>query len=288
MNYLEGKKAGGDKDFAWLELFDLVLVGGNKPAFLLEQSLPVYAVDPLDGSLSNLDAGPMSLETHRVLQGGDHRMLLRLLGLTAGDRLLYVGDHVYSDVLRSKRSLGWRTCLIVPELQQEIVSHGRLMRDRQTLLSLRRQQVQLESLLDELELQLLQRQLQLQRNRDTPTDTSLVATEEAEALQTLIGMRRVELGQLTAKLSSRLASFDAQFDSQWGQLLRSGWQESRLASQIRDNACIFTSRASNLGQMSPYRPLRPSELDVAPHDLHLLYNGVVDYDATFQPHIIID
>lgn len=33
---------------------------------------------------------------------------------------MYVGDHMYSDILRSKRSLGWRTCLVVPELEGEI------------------------------------------------------------------------------------------------------------------------------------------------------------------------
>jgi len=34
----------------------------------------------------------------------------------------YVGDHIFSDVLRSKRSLGWRTCLIVPELEDELAA----------------------------------------------------------------------------------------------------------------------------------------------------------------------
>jgi 5'-nucleotidase len=38
----------------------------------------------------------------------------------AGEEILYVGDHLYSDVLRSKRTLGWRTTLIVPELTNEM------------------------------------------------------------------------------------------------------------------------------------------------------------------------
>jgi len=44
----------------------------------------------------------------------------QLLDVSAGERILYVGDHMYSDILRSKRSLGWRTCLVVPELETEI------------------------------------------------------------------------------------------------------------------------------------------------------------------------
>jgi hypothetical protein len=31
-----------------------------------------------------------------------------------------VGDHVYGDILRSKKTLGWRTLLVVPELQGEV------------------------------------------------------------------------------------------------------------------------------------------------------------------------
>ena len=38
MNYLEGRKtqAQGNLDLQWTEYFDLVIVGGNKPAFLLD------------------------------------------------------------------------------------------------------------------------------------------------------------------------------------------------------------------------------------------------------------
>jgi hypothetical protein len=38
MNYLQGRKAAAhERDDAWLEYFDLVIVGGNKPAFLLDE-----------------------------------------------------------------------------------------------------------------------------------------------------------------------------------------------------------------------------------------------------------
>lgn len=35
-------------------------------------------------------------------------------------QVLYVGDHIYGDILRSKKSLGWRTMLVVPELETEL------------------------------------------------------------------------------------------------------------------------------------------------------------------------
>ena len=35
-------------------------------------------------------------------------------------QVLYVGDHIYGDILRSKKTLGWRTMLVVPELESEL------------------------------------------------------------------------------------------------------------------------------------------------------------------------
>jgi predicted HAD superfamily phosphohydrolase YqeG len=56
----------------------------------------------------------------QVFQGGNWRHLLDMLETASGDNVLYVGDHMYSDILRSKRSLGWRTCLVIPELAEEV------------------------------------------------------------------------------------------------------------------------------------------------------------------------
>ena len=54
--------------------------------------------------------------------------------------MLYVGDHIYGDILRSKKTLGWRTMLVVPELETELevqASHSGVMRELKAL----RQQV---------------------------------------------------------------------------------------------------------------------------------------------------
>ncbi len=34
--------------------------------------------------------------------------------------MLYVGDHIFGDILKSKKIRGWRTFLIVPELATEL------------------------------------------------------------------------------------------------------------------------------------------------------------------------
>lgn len=48
-------------------------------------------------------------------------------------------------------------------------------------------------------------------------------------------------------------------------MFKAGFQESRLAKQIKDFACIYTSKASNLGFISPDRTLR-ARRDKMPHD----------------------
>jgi hypothetical protein len=46
--------------------------------------------------------------------------LHKMLAVESGSEVLYVGDHIYGDILRSKKSLGWRTMLVVPELENEL------------------------------------------------------------------------------------------------------------------------------------------------------------------------
>ena len=38
----------------------------------------------------------------------------------SGENILYVGDHIYGDILKSKKTSLWRTCMIVQEIEDEI------------------------------------------------------------------------------------------------------------------------------------------------------------------------
>jgi len=42
-----------------------------------------------------------------------------LIGAKGRD-VLYCGDHIYGDILKSKKIRGWRTFLVVPELTHEL------------------------------------------------------------------------------------------------------------------------------------------------------------------------
>ena len=111
----------------------------------------MFRVVPEDGSLTNtdglfdidMDGAAAFLEKGKTFQGGNWNHLQAMLDIEAGEEILYVGDHLYADVLRSKRALGWRSCFVMPELPEE-------MRVFQQQLELRRSIVELRTLRDEL------------------------------------------------------------------------------------------------------------------------------------------
>ena len=74
----------------------------------------------------NKNTGQLSIGTHTgnledsaVYSGGNSEVLSKLIGAKGRD-VLYVGDHIFGDVLKSKKLRGWRTFLIVPELNDEV------------------------------------------------------------------------------------------------------------------------------------------------------------------------
>jgi len=135
MNFLLEGKTGDDKGEAWLDYFDIVLTGCGKPGFFASPR-PLYEVHTPTGMLFNTDNGSPMLPIDgtpqpqvspnaekakasrrpdgkaRVFQGGFYTDLHKFLGVHRGDEVLYVGDHIFGDILKSKKSLNWRTLLV--------------------------------------------------------------------------------------------------------------------------------------------------------------------------------
>ena len=108
MNFLAGEN--------WHDLFDVIIAGSCKPAFLLDPRRDLFRVDPKTNGLRNTDGvhEVKALEPNgahkflaggKVFQGGNWMHLNALLEMKHGEEILYVGDHLFSDVLRSKRTL---------------------------------------------------------------------------------------------------------------------------------------------------------------------------------------
>ena len=74
------------------------------------------------------------------------------------------------------------------------------------------------------------------------------------------------LEDVGAQLNAKIKARDSVYHKTWGPLFKARMQDSRFAKQVTDYACLYTSRASNLGAVSPEKPYRNTR-DVLPHDL---------------------
>lgn len=262
MNFLTGSEVDG-RD--WIDLFDVVVVGAGKPAFLSPDYRDLLRVDVTSnrGTLHNLRGAPVRevgpeaflAREGKVFQGGTYRDLHAMLSLESGSQLLYVGDHIYSDVLRSKRSLGWRTALIIPELEHELrVSRASADKNKEIVGKVREYEVA-EGVADQLRLLALEQAHNNEEGDTTQPERNNALIAEAEA-------RRARAREA---LRDARKDLHADYHETWGSLFRAGHIASRFGKQVVDYACIYTSRCSNLIRTSPSRHFRPQS-DSLPHD----------------------
>ncbi|XP_039217674.1 cytosolic purine 5'-nucleotidase isoform X2 [Crotalus tigris] len=120
MTYLfdfpHGPKPGSSHRL-WQSYFDLILVDARKPLFFGEGTV-LRQVDTVTGKLKiGTYTGP--LQHGIVYSGGSSDTICDLLGAKGKD-ILYIGDHIFGDILKSKKRQGWRTFLVIPELAQEL------------------------------------------------------------------------------------------------------------------------------------------------------------------------
>ncbi|XP_062856141.1 5'-nucleotidase domain-containing protein 3 [Trichomycterus rosablanca] len=108
MSYIVGKD--------WRDLFDIVIVQADKPGFFNDRRKPFRRVT---------DKGVLlwdrihHLKKGQIYKQGNLYEFLRLTGWR-GSKVLYFGDHIYSDLADLTLKHGWRTGAIIPELRKEI------------------------------------------------------------------------------------------------------------------------------------------------------------------------
>lgn len=285
MNYILHGRQGAEKNLEWMEYFDVVVTGSGKPAFFFDVSKQMFEVDPETGMLMNTDDGaPLVPIGHDaptisnggggpaamvgsikslddmdpggsvpVYQGGNYKILHQLLGVQSGSEILYVGDHIYGDIVRSKKELGWRTMLVVPELEHELAT---LQSHRSVPGRLHAFREKRDGLDDQIQ------RLEWQRGRSA--DAQLPEAEASE-VDSRIRALTEERDEMTREHSRLLQEYHESFHSVWGQLLKTGYQNSRFASQVERFACLYTSHVSNLRLFSPNKCYRSRE-DEMPHE----------------------
>ncbi|HPI41608.1 MAG TPA: HAD-IG family 5'-nucleotidase [Pseudobdellovibrionaceae bacterium] len=98
----------------WSELFEYVITFAQKPKFFYEEQR-FLSVDPQNGTMTNIEGKIIP----GVYQGGGAKKFTREIQVQ-GDDILYLGDHIYGDILRLKKDCNWRTAMVVEELDIEI------------------------------------------------------------------------------------------------------------------------------------------------------------------------
>jgi 5'-nucleotidase len=192
-------------------------------------------VDAHTGALSNCQGVPNKpahvedflRRNGKVYQGGNAQILHTLLGISSGENLLYVGDHIFADMLRSKRSLGWRTCLVVPELEREAKVYAEMHAECEHLAQLKRQQELLEAKLDALYVKEQGRCCQAEPTAHHIAKDALSrdggAAHDGERVAAYKEQRQhleEELMQLRRLIVAKFLEYDAAFHPRWGQVTR--------------------------------------------------------------------
>src|SRR5580765_946388 len=131
---------------SWRNYFDIVVVGGAKPAFFNELR-PFVQIDPTTGAPTAHNGEIKHLSRDKIYQGGNVVAFEQMTGIR-GEQVLYIGDHIYGDILRLRKQHMWRTAMVLQELEREISCSDRLEAQIEDLELLDRRHRNLESEID--------------------------------------------------------------------------------------------------------------------------------------------
>ena len=206
----------------------------------------------------------------RAYAGGNAKLVERCFGVT-GPQVLYVGDHLFTDVNMAKRGLSWRTCLILQELEEEMAGMGTGMASAQKLTRLLRKKDLQAAYVNHLRTKLLHMQGAVPVTRSpraapapvgrlAPAPTPAPATIELPTGQQLqrvvdaIAALDAELADSEAEIDRMVAEEGNHVNQYWGYMSRAGFADkSHLMRQIEKYADIYTSRVSNLERYTPFK-----------------------------------
>jgi HAD superfamily 5'-nucleotidase-like hydrolase len=249
---------------SWRNYFDIVMVGAGKPAFFNELR-PFVQIDGATGlALGGNGDSVKHLARDKVYQAGNVIAFEQITGMK-GEQVLYIGDHIYGDILRLRKQHMWRTAMVLQELEREISVGDRLEAQIKDLDLLDRRHRNLESEIDYQSLRLKK----IARLLDDGATQSALRARLEDARRTtresLDALRdRAEL--MNREVESLEDRIDRAYNPHWGSCLREGNENSRFGEQINDYADLYTSRVSNFGPYSPLRYFRAPRRPM-PHEI---------------------
>lgn len=225
---------------SWQDLFEYVITLTEKPRFFYDK-LKFFRIDSATGTMTN-QYGPI---TPGIYQGGNATKFSEDLGLS-GDEILYIGDHIYGDILRLKKHCNWRTALVVDELGAEIEGQKKSLSIEHEIMA----EMNKKSILEEKNIALNMHRM------DEKTDQYDVALDALHS----------EVVAIDLRISLLLQKQHAFFNAKWDRVFRVGAEESYFAYQVERYACIYMEKLSDLFDHAPFNYFRAKRRVLA-HDL---------------------
>src|SRR5690606_34767418 len=223
----------------WSELFNLVVTAAQKPRFFTDK-MPLLQVDPKTGLMRNHHG---QIEDG-IYQGGTAQTLQKSSGLS-GEQILYLGDHIYGDVLQIKKTCNWRTALVIDELLAEIDAL-----EKSAVLS-----KEINTLMGE--------KILLEQKLDAIFDREFEQGKKPDKEKVQAHFQKIE--KVDKKIGKLLRTHSQFFNPYWGETMRAGVEPSRLAGQIEKYACIYMAKISDFAEYSPRTYYRPRKKTL-PHE----------------------
>jgi len=240
----------------WRSYFDIIVTGAGKPSFFTERS-SFLAVDDEGSVRGEPETG---FEQGTLYQGGNIVDFEHMAGF-GGDSVLFIGDHIYGDILRSKKSTAWRTAMIVQEMESELRQFREMQEELGQIEEIDRE---IERLTEELaydqgllnhldELIGERRSAGAGESGEQSLPRLESAREELNRSQRTMRRRRHELIE---QLRQTERSFETEFNPYWGLIFRLENEATIFGEQVGDYACLYTSRVSNFLNYSPMHYFR--------------------------------
>jgi len=248
---------------SWRNYFDYVVVGAQKPAFFAEHR-PFVELSPL-GAIARPRCE--SLERGRIYEGGNLFDFERMTGFS-GDHVLYVGDHIYGDIIRNRKASQWRTCFVVQELEREIEYIDQNASVVARLAELDGLRNRLDDMINHHKQLLNALDRRIERGGPLPAEIEPRRQREKQDLEKLrraFKATLLEAGELEAR-------FETGANAYWGLVFKEGNENSRFGEQVEDYADLYTSRVSNFLYYSPMQFFRSPRASM-PHERSALKRG---------------
>lgn len=226
----------------WHNLFEYVITLAGKPRFFYDNPR-FLSVNPMDGTMTNFHGNIKP----GIYQGGCARKFTEDLQVK-GDEVLYIGDHIYGDILRLKKDCNWRTALVVEELSEEIASQKRALPVERQIMAAMDTKKELE-----------------QQYIDLYTKS---IDEDTQSYQDDINNLQQKIAAIDNHITALLKEQQTFYNIRWGRVFRAGAEESYFAYQVDRFACIYIERLSDLLAHSPLTYFRANRRRLA-HDVDL-------------------